>query len=289
MHDKQKIQKTVFPSGIELHYIREGSGPTVILIHGAMGDYRSWGPQWECFTAQFDTLSYSRRYSYPNDNALTTSDHNALIDAEDLVGLMDALNINKAILIGSSYGGFTALAMAVHYPERVTALVSVEAPMMRYAFFEKDTALIANEFLQSTALPARAAFEQGNDEQGVQILTGGIVGKTISNIPEHVMQRRMVNSRAAKSLALSEDEFPLLDKDALSSSKIPMLLMSGANTAPVHTAIFKNVVASIPNAKTKIVEGSGHSVSQHAPDIFNDEVLRFINALPESRKQVNIA
>lgn len=287
LSEQSELRKLKLSSDIELHYMRQGRGPTVILIHGAMGDYRSWTPQWASFTEQFDTISYSRRYSYPNDNPLLAHDHNAVVDAQDLLGLMDALAIDKAILVGSSYGGFTALAMAVHYPQRVRALVSVEAPMMRYAFFDEDTALIADEFLQSTALPARLAFEEGDDEQGVQILTGGIVGKKISAIPEQVMRRRMVNSRAAKSLALSDDEFPMLDKEVLASSKTPMLLMSGANTAPIHAAIFKNVCASIPHAKTKIIEGSGHSVSQQCADMFNESVMEFINALPKSQKQAN--
>ncbi len=163
----------------------------MILIHGAMGDYRSWAPQWNCFTEQFDTISYSRRYNYPNNNELTSFDHNALVDAQDLVGLMDKLEIDKAILVGSSYGGFTALAMAVHHPQRVSAIVSVEAPMMRYAYFNKETAPIADEFLQSIALPAKFAFEQGDDEKGVT-LTGGIVGKDASAIPEYIMKRRML-------------------------------------------------------------------------------------------------
>ena len=289
MNAEQNAKKVELSTGIELHYIRQGSGSKVILIHGAMGDYRSWAPQWDCFTEQFDTISYSRRYSYPNHNELTSFDHNALVDAQDLVGLMDKLEIDKAILVGSSYGGFTALAMAVHHPQRVSAIVSVEAPMMRYAYFNKETAPIADEFLQSIALPAKFAFEQGDDEKGVQLLTGGIVGKDASAIPEYIMKRRMLNSRAAKSLALSRDEFPLLDRDALASCSIPMLLMSGKNTASIHKAIFQNVVASIPHAQTKIVDGCGHSVSQQRADIFNVEVMRFINTISESQKQAKIA
>lgn len=67
-----------------------------------------------------------------------------------------------------------------------------------------------------------------------------------------------------------------------------MLLMSGKNTASIHKAIFQNVAASIPHAQTKIVEGSGHSVSQQRADIFNVEVMRFINTISESYKQAKI-
>ena len=261
---------------IVLNYVRAGNGPTAILIHGAMGDWRTWEPQWESFTRHFDCVSYSRRYSYPNPNDLLTRHHNALVDAEDLEGLMDALGMEAAVLIGSSYGGFTALAMALRAPNRVQAVVAVEAPMMRYAERTEAGANVVRSFRESSAAPAQAAFEAGDDLGGVMILTGGIIGKKPADIPEHVIERRMENARAARSLALSVDEFPWLDPDALADLPMPILLMSGAETAPVHATVFSEVCKAMPQARARIVEGSGHSVSQTRPDIFNIEVLDFV-------------
>lgn len=264
------------PNDIELHHVRAGAGPCVIFIHGAMGDWRSCAPQWEVFTARFDCVSYSRRFSHPNANPLNSRHHNALVDAEDLEALMDALEIKEAILIGSSYGGFTALAMALRAPRRVRAVVSVEAPMMRYAQQSETGAKIANAFLEASAHPARDAFERGDDAAGVALLTGGIVGKNPKDIPSEVMTRRMLNAKAARSLALSEDEFPLLDPAALAGLAMPVMLLSGMQTAPVHDAIFKAVAKAMPRAIARKVDGAGHSVSQQAPEAFNQLVLDFL-------------
>lgn len=264
------------PSGIELNYVRAGTGPCLIFIHGAMGDWRSWAPQWDAFTSKFDCISYSRRYSHPNPNPMNTRSHNALVDAEDLEGLMDALGIDKAVLVGSSYGGFTALAMAVRSPERVRAVVSVEAPMMRYALANNEGAKVAEAFLDAAARPARAAFERGDDAEGLSILTGGIIGKRPADIPAAVLERRMQNVNAARSLALSDDEFPWLAPEALAALDMPLLLMTGADTAPVHAAIFDAVSKAMPAARVQVVMGSGHSVSQQQPDAFNALVMRFL-------------
>lgn len=264
-------------SGITLNYIRSGKGVPLIFIHGAMGDWRAWAPQWDAFTAHFDCISYSRRYSFPNPNTMKTRGHNAIVDAKDLQDLMDVLDIQKAILVGSSYGGFTALAMALRAPNRVSALISVEAPMMRYAQMTEDGAEIARRFLEISALPARAAFERGDNAEGIAILTGGIVGRDPKDIPPHILERRMQNMEAARSLALSDDEFPLLDAAELAELPMPVLLMSGADTAPVHAAIFKAVSANMPQAKIRIVVGSEHAVSQQQPEIFNTEVLNFLS------------
>ncbi len=268
------------PSGIELNYVRggrdAGSAQTVIFIHGAMGDWRAFRPQWDVFTQQFDCISYSRRYSHPNPNPMETRQHNALVDAEDLEGLMDALGIKQAILVGSSYGGFTALAMALRAPERVRAVVAVEAPMMRYALQSREGEQIARDFLATSAEPARAAFERGDDAAGVALLTGGIVGKSPSDIPAAVMERRMLNAKAARSLALSDDEFPMLDAEKLAGLAMPVMLVSGMETAPVHDAIFKAVAAAMPQAQAFKVPGAGHSVSQQVPEVFNELVLDFL-------------
>lgn len=264
------------PNGMPMHYVREGKGPTLIFIHGAMGDYRAFAPQWESFTPNFDCISYSRRYSYPNGNPLNDRNHSALVDAADLEALMDALEIDRAVLVGSSYGGFTALAMAVRAPHRVAAVVAVEAPMMRYAEADDEGASVARVFQETTARPAREAFQRGEDELGARLLTGGIVGEAPSAVPDHVMRRRLVNLTAAKSLALSDDEFPWLDPQELAALPMPILLLSGENTAPIHAAIFRAVCKAMPNAKSKVVSGSGHSVSQQAAETFNKEVLEFL-------------
>jgi len=263
-------------TGIELNYVRAGSGVPMIMIHGAMGDWRAWAPQWIAFSDQFDCISYSRRYSHPNTNELSTDTHSALVDAEDLEGLMDTLGLPSAILVGSSYGGFTALAMAARAPQRVKALVSVEAPMMRFNDIHPERKTVVDSFQTTSAEPANELFRQGDNEQAMRVLTGGIVGEAPSALPDHIMKRRMVNVRAARSLALSKDEFPMLERETLARLEMPIMLLSGKDTAPVHAVTFKSVSEAMPQAKTLIVEGAGHPVTQQQPEIFNREVLRFL-------------
>ncbi|GAB4576577.1 MAG: hypothetical protein Tsb0019_00680 [Roseibium sp.] len=272
-------EPVALPNGVVLNHVRQGSGPVLIFIHGAMGDWRSWEPQWEVFTASFDCIAYSRRYSFPNPNTMASPDHGAFVDAEDLVGLMDALEIGKAILVGSSYGAFTALALAVRAPERVAALAGVEPPMMRYAEMTTEGMRIAAAFREATVLPARAAFQRGDDEEGARILTSGIgAGRQRTDpMPAGLMQARLQNIPAARMLSLSSDEFPLIPPQSLAALPVPVLLMSGAETAPVHAAIFREVSRHLPSsARVRVVEGCGHSVSRQNPDAFNREVLAFL-------------
>ncbi|MBC5766338.1 alpha/beta fold hydrolase [Ramlibacter albus] len=279
------MQRVQLPSGVELHYERAGSGTPLVFIHGAMGDWRSWEAQWEAFTAHFDCIAYSRRYSFPNRNEMASPDHSALHEAEDLRQMLDALGIERAILVGSSYGGFTALAFAVSHPQRVVSLVAVEPPMMRYAQLSEAGRAARAAFRRDTIEPANAAFRAGNDELAGRIMTGGINGANGSaNSPEQ-MQRRLQNLRAMRMLALSTDEFPLLAPTQLAALPMPVLLISGENTPPVHREIFNNVVQAMPHARAVRVPGAGHGVSREQAAVFNELVLGFVprgTVIPDS-------
>ena len=267
------------PQGVVLHVVRGGSSSTqgepLIFIHGAMGDWRSAAPQWTAFAADFDCVSYSRRFSFPNVNPPPAPDHCALHEAFDLRLLLDALKMERAHLVGSSYGGFTALALAVASPERVASVVSVEAPMMKYAYRTQAGAQIAEAFRRDTIEPANAAFRAGDDARGAAIMTGGISGGAIS-VDSPAMRRRMQNLLAMKSLALSTDEFPLLEPEKLAALPMPVMLVCGGNTAPVHRAIFDNVVAVMPQAQVAVIDGAGHGVARDQPGAFNALVRRFL-------------
>jgi pimeloyl-ACP methyl ester carboxylesterase len=269
-------QRWLLPTGIELHGVRAGQGTALVFIHGAMGDWRSWSPQWASFTTHFDSISYSRRFSYPNQNHQPSPDHSALNEADDLELLLDTLNIDQAILIGSSYGGFTALALAAKSPQRVKSIVAVEPPMMKYAHFTENGRAIAEAFRTTTIEPANAAFRAGQDRLAALMMTGGINGATSATTSGTAMDKRLQNLHAMKMLAMSSDEFPLIPAAVLASLPMPVLMLSGQDTQPVHRAIFDNVVAAMPRAKVLTLANAGHGVSREQPELFNHVVLSFL-------------
>lgn len=264
------------PNGVQLHTVREGRGTPLIFIHGAMGDWRSWAAQWHAFTRHFDCISYSRRYSFPNHNPMPSPDHGALHEAQDLLLLMDAMGIEQAVLVGSSYGAFTALALAVQAPGRVQAIVAVEPPMMKYAHRTPEGHAVAEAFRRDVIEPANAAFLAGEDERAAQIMTGGINGGRSAVNTGAAMERRLQNLRAMKMLALSSDEFPLLTPEQLAGLSMPVLLLAGRQTQPVHQAIFNNVCTAMPQARQAWVDGAGHGVTREQPDTFNRLALGFL-------------
>lgn len=272
------LQRALLPSGVELHYLQGGAGEPLIFVHGVMGDWQSWGPQWEAFCAQHHCTTYSRRYNHPNRNDMPSPDHSALIEAEDLAQFMDMLGITRAVLVASSYGAFIALALAVRRPERVAAIVAVEPAMLCYADFSASGRAALARFRQTVVEPANAAFRRGDNRLGAQLMTGGIHAGGALVLDPVAQARRQRSARAMRMLALSSNEFPLLPPAALAGLACPVLLVSGRQTAEIHAEIFRNVCQAMPRARVTTIDGAGHPVPRDQPARFNAEALAFLHS-----------
>lgn len=264
------------PNGVELHHVTAGEGPPLVFIHGAMGDWRAWAPQWDAFTPHYRCTTYSRRYSHPNRNSMPSPDHSALLEAQDLRLLLDALRIERAILVASSYGAFTALALAVDHPQRVAAIVGVEPAMLCYADFSEEGRAEHARFREATIEPANAAFRRGEDALAASLMTGGINGAASPVTQGEAYRRRLQNVHAMRMLALSTNEFPLLPPERLAALPMPVMLLSGLRTPAIHALTFANVAAAMPQARVERVADAGHGVARDQPAVFNALALRFL-------------
>lgn len=278
-HDllQETLRRVELEGGLEFHYAESGQGLPLVFVHGVLGDWRTWAPQWPVFTTSFRCISYSRRYSVPNRNRQPSPDHSARIEAEDLAALLMHWQATPAVLVGSSYGAYTALALAVAHPERVRALVLVEPPMLRWADFTPQGRTARQVFDETIRLPARQAFMEGRDEEAVRLLTGGIVGHPRAQaLSPEAMHQRMENALSIRMLTLSSDEFPMITPEALAGVNCPTLLLAGEHTPAIHATVFESLCQAMPQAQHGRIAAAGHSVTRDNPEAFNRVALQFL-------------
>lgn len=271
------LQRTVLDNGLVFHHAEAGEGAPLVFLHGVLGDWRTWAPQWAAFVPHFRCISYSRRYSVPNGNRAVSPDHSALAEADDLQALLVHWRAAPAVLVGASYGAYTALALAARRPEQVRALVLVEPPLMKLADATSEGRAIRSDFDQRIRLPARQAFEAGDDARAVWLLTEGILGGTdLGQQSTAAMGRRLENAESLRRVTLSSDEFPALDMDRLAALEVPVLLLSGERTPPIHDVVFRALAQALPRAERRKVPEAGHGVARDQSGAFNALVLDFL-------------
>src|SRR5580698_1581194 len=100
-----------------------GDGPPVGLLHGLACGQRMWFHQVRALRSRFRVVTYDQRGHCGTDAPSLATDYSAALLGSDLVGVLDALKIERAAIVGFSLGGGPALALAASKPERVSRLV----------------------------------------------------------------------------------------------------------------------------------------------------------------------
>ena len=111
---------TVEVNGARLWYDEAGDGAAVLLVHGGLGDSGLWEPVTPLLAERFRTIRSDLRFF-----GRSTGPAVPWSWQEDLVGVLDALGIERAALVGLSLGGRIALDVALAHPDRLWAVVGV--------------------------------------------------------------------------------------------------------------------------------------------------------------------
>jgi pimeloyl-ACP methyl ester carboxylesterase len=275
--EAETVRRTVLPDGLEFHHVEAGEGTPLVFLHGVLGDWRTWAPQWSAFVPHFRCIAYSRRYNWPNRNERPQPDHSAFVEADDLARLMDAWQTGPAVLVGSSYGAYTALSLAVRRPDKVRALVLLEPPMLRWADFSEAGRQEREIFEREVREPARQAFLAGDTIRGVLLLTGGIVGRSsMGGLSAQAISRRLENAESIRMLTLSADEFPMIEPQQVMAVRAPTLLLAGEQTPAIHDEVFRNLCSAMTQARTARIPEAGHGAARDNPRAFNRMVRSFL-------------
>jgi non-heme chloroperoxidase len=272
------LLKTVRVRNAELTYDERGSGGPVVFVHGSLADYSTWRNQIDPFSKHYRAIAYSRRYHYPNAWVGDGTDYSGDLHAEDLAELIVTLAGGKAHIVGSSYGSYTALVLAVRHPKLVRSLVLAEPPILPWLSESIEGERLRQEFMATAWEPAGEAFRSGNSELGVKLFLNGVIGSgTYEKLPEANRAALMNNAPEMKAETLSRRYFTPLTFDKIRGLKVPVLLLSGERSPRMFHLITAQLLRCLPEAPHLIIAGASHSMHSQNPDLYNSTVLDFLS------------
>lgn len=116
-------------NGIRMHYVSEGEGPLVVLLHGFPEFWYAWRHQIPALAAAgFRVVAPDLRGFGETDKPLGWQQYTMTRLTADIAGLLDALGAEKAHIVGHDWGASLAWAFAMHRPERVDRLAIMNGP-----------------------------------------------------------------------------------------------------------------------------------------------------------------
>lgn len=264
-------------NGVELHYVEQGQGTPVVLLHPGQGDYRWWPAQFRALRRTHRVISYSRRYHFPNDNPIASGNHSALVDAEDLKGFITTLGLGPVHLVGVSYGALTALTFATMHPDLVRSMVLAEPPVYSWVTGDPAGAALYQTFRSTVHEPAGQAFAAGDPRSAMRILTDALDGAgAFDRLPPDHREAVLADARFYQALTASSDPYPDLSRSQAGALTMPILLVRGEDTDPLHKLVTEEVGRVLADARRVTVGWAGHSSPRQNPDSFNYAMLEFL-------------
>jgi non-heme chloroperoxidase len=248
--------------GLKIPYIEQGDadGLPLILLHGITDSHRSFEPVLEALPRSIRAIALTARGH--GDAGKPEHGYDAARMAADVVEVMNALGIWRAIVVGHSMGSWTARRLAAAQPDRVLGLVLGGA----FATFARpDVAALRQEFgeLGDPIDPvyARAWQDSTLALPAPETFMEMIVEETCKP-PAHVW-------RAALEGLIADDPVPA------GAITAPTLLCWGERDDFVPYADQDDLLERIPGAELRVYEGGGHAMHWERPGRFAADLVEF--------------
>ncbi len=271
-----KPLSTVRVNGVQLHYQDRGEGEPIVFVHGGLVDYREWGAVAQQLDDRYRTITYSRRYNYPNTNPLTSTDHSAIVEGEDLAALVRELGLGPVNLVGVSYGAYTAMFATLRHPGLVRSLTIVEPPLMRWAPGLSGGDKLHDQFFAMWHA-SRDAFVRGDPVAALRVALDWFVGPdSMGQLPPEDLAVLMSNIKEWRALTTSSDAFPLITPDEVRGIEIPVLMISGGRSYPILQLIDAEIEKQLANGRRVIVPEGTHDVCSEQSAVCAEAIRAFL-------------
>lgn len=239
----------------------EGSGPTVIFLHGFSFDHRQWAPQIERFRERHRCIAYDLRGFGRSAPSTASYDH-----VLDLHALIESLGLEAPVLVGLSLGANIAMSYAARYPQVPSKLVLASSGLPGFEWQEERPPDAAKAYADAHGAEATKAFWLHHP-----------LFASLEDYPEAAAAvSEMVTDYSGWHWENADPRVvspPGQDPDAVVT---PTLVIRGGRDARGYRDIGALLAEKIRNASLVTFDEAGHMVNMEQPDRFNAVLADFL-------------
>jgi len=271
-------------NGLRVHYKIYGQGkPTFILLHGFGASLFSWREVTGPLSKYGTVIAYDRPAFGLTERPLEWEGENPYspqAQVELVVGLMEKFNIEEAILVGNSAGGTTAMLTALEYPERVQALVLVDAAV----YAGGGSPAWVRPILKTPQMQRLGPlFARQVEARGMEFIElawhdpSKITQDTIEGYRKPLRAKNWDKALWQMTVASRESDLP----ERLDDIHQPTLVITGDDDRIVPTEQSLRLADELPNADLRVISQCGHLPQEECPAEFMQAFTSFLESLQE--------
>lgn len=254
--------------GLRIRFVHAGSGPALVLVHGLLGYSFSW-------RGAIPILSEDSEVFAPDMPGTGFSECRSDLDcrlgaaARRLLAFLDATGINTCDLVGSSYGGATAITLAGLAPSRIRSLILVSPANPWSGIGRKRMALLRNPSV-ARLFPPVARLARPLHRYFVRRMWGDPRRITAETLRGYALPlvRPGIFEHAVRIVRTWQADMKELEATCPRIAGIPTLLIWGNRDRVVDPASAEFIRRCLPAARVAIVNGAGHLPYEECPEEF---------------------
>lgn len=267
--------KTVTVNDYELSYVERGEGKPLILVHGALSDYRTWLPLMKEFSETNRTIAVSLRHFYPERWNGKGKDFSLQQHADDLASFIKAMQLKQVDLVGHSRGAVVAMLVASQQPELVGNLILADPSPLQSMLSKNPKAKKLMDKRRQTMQKTVNYYRNGEPERGLEYFVNYIAGPKAW---ERTSDRRRATLRDNSWTQLShlqDLEIPFQCSTASNVSS-PVLMITGERSAPIYGYMLSALKPCFKQVSNALIADAGHMMYSNNPTAFVFEIQDFI-------------
>lgn len=267
---------------LNVHYKKFGSGePVFILLHGFGASLFSWREVTAPLAEIGTVIAYDRPAFGLTERPMEwegESPYSQEAQIELVIGLMDALGVEKAILVGNSAGGTISMLTALQYPERVESLILVDPAVYAGGGAPAWSRPLLKTPQMNRVGPLFARQIQTRGPELVEVAWHD-PGKITPDVMEGYQKPLRIENwdKALWYLTVSSRESGLAER--LDELTLPILVITGDDDRIVPTEQSVRLAGELPNARLVVIPQSGHVPHEETPAEFMQAVIQFLETL----------
>ncbi|MBD2100802.1 alpha/beta fold hydrolase [Leptolyngbya sp. FACHB-261] len=275
-------------NGIRLHYVTQGEGPLMLMLHGFPEFWYSWRHQIPEFAQNYKVVALDLRGYNESDKPKGTDAYRMSELVEDVAGVIRGLGYEHCVLVGHDWGGAVAWSFAYAHPQMVERLIVLNLPHpAKFAEgLRLPQQLVRSSYIFLFQLPWIPEFLlQLSDYQFIETaFRGSAINKSaftqadIEAYKDAASKRgaltAMLNYYRSAARGLLARSWPVLE--------VPTLMIWGENDVALGKELTEGTEAYVRDFRIRYIPNCGHWVQQEQPELVTQYMQEFLAALPAS-------